>query len=218
MEIEYSTNGSSVTAATDSDWLTATASQIAKLGENPTVKITAEKNSGTEERSGVVTVTVTFASPLGYTYTKDFTIAVTQAASAAHTFSIETDPSDATVTINGVKTDSVEAVDGTEITWTVERSGYVTQSGAYVMGASDYTLSVSLDEVPEYFNVLDYGATADGTTDDTGAFDSALAAAVEYGAYVLVPSGTYYLGSTLYLDDRDMKLQGEGGSVLTGKI
>jgi polygalacturonase len=44
-----------------------------------------------------------------------------------------------------------------------------------------------------YFNVLDYGAVGNGTTEDTTAFDLAIAAATVSGGTVFVPSGTYYV-------------------------
>jgi hypothetical protein len=45
--------------------------------------------------------------------------------------------------------------------------------------------------------VLDHGAQADGTTDDTAAFQAALAAASEKGGIVLAPAGTYHIAGTL---------------------
>lgn len=46
-----------------------------------------------------------------------------------------------------------------------------------------------------YVNVIDYGATGDGVTDDTAAINAALVAAA--GSTVYVPAGTYVVTSTL---------------------
>lgn len=51
-----------------------------------------------------------------------------------------------------------------------------------------------------YLNVLDFGATADGTTDDTAAFQAAIHKAREQQTYkVYVPGGHYLLNSTLHV-------------------
>lgn len=63
-----------------------------------------------------------------------------------YTFAINPTPSDATVTINGQQVNSVRVEEGTEITWSVSKSGYRTQSGTYTV-TSDYTMNVSLVEV-----------------------------------------------------------------------
>jgi len=59
-------------------------------------------------------------------------------------------------------------------------------------------------------NVLDFGATADGLTDDTAAFQAALEAAAELGGAVLVPAGDYLLAGQLIMDDDGVVLRGEG--------
>jgi polygalacturonase len=46
------------------------------------------------------------------------------------------------------------------------------------------------------YNVRDFGATGDGTTKDTSAFQKALdSCAVSGGGEVLVPAGKYFIGS-----------------------
>jgi hypothetical protein len=66
-----------------------------------------------------------------------------------------------------------------------------------------------------YFNVLDYGAVGNGTTEDTVAFDLAIAAAAVGGGTVFVPSGTYYVDRVDM--SSDVALVGELGSVLKRK-
>lgn len=59
------------------------------------------------------------------------------------------------------------------------------------------------------FNVRDYGAKGDGTTDDSAAFVAALAAAGVSGGVVHVPIGTYQIKQTLYIPTR-VRVEGEG--------
>ena len=52
-----------------------------------------------------------------------------------------------------------------------------------------------------FFNVKDYGATGNGTTDDTASIQSAINAAIAVGGgRVLLPAGKYLVGGTLSLD------------------
>jgi len=57
-------------------------------------------------------------------------------------------------------------------------------------------------------SVLDFGALGDGTTDDTAAFTTAIAAA-EPGSAVRVPAGTYLVSGGLTID-KGIVLCGEG--------
>lgn len=65
----------------------------------------------------------------------------------------------------------------------------------------------------EVYNVKDFGAVADGTTDDLAAFNAAIAAMTPTprGATLVVPPGTYRLSDTLHIT-RQLVLQGAGGS------
>lgn len=58
--------------------------------------------------------------------------------------------------------------------------------------------SAFLRDMIDVVDVRDFGAKGDGTTDDQAAFAAADAAAA--GRTVLVPGGTYYLGSTLTIN------------------
>jgi len=65
-----------------------------------------------------------------------------------------------------------------------------------------------------WFNVLDYGAIGNGTTDDTAAINSAIAAATPtingvYGGIVYFPKGTYLVSSTISIPN-GVCLKGEG--------
>jgi len=68
--------------------------------------------------------------------------------------------------------------------------------------------------LPGYFNVKDYGAKGDGSTDDTAAINNAIAAAAIYngasGAVVYFPTGQYEISSTIDLPNR-VALHGPNG-------
>lgn len=59
-------------------------------------------------------------------------------------------------------------------------------------------------------NVKSYGATGNGSTDDTSAFNAALAAAPASGAEIYVPAGTYKLTGTLNVVNKSIAFRGEG--------
>lgn len=61
----------------------------------------------------------------------------------------------------------------------------------------------------DYFNVIDYGATGDGSTDDTAAVQGAIDAAEPVGGTVYFPRGTYVL-DPVYIDADNVRLLGDG--------
>src|SRR3954469_11781706 len=76
-------------------------------------------------------------------------------------------------------------------------------------------LAFSTSMVAASFNVRDFGATGDGTTKDTRAFQKALdTCAVNGGGEVLVPAGKYLIGS-IQIGNRTI-LRLEKDSVLAG--
>lgn len=60
-----------------------------------------------------------------------------------YTFTISATPADATVTINGEARTSLTADEGTSVTWSVAKEGYVSQNGSYTLNA-DHTETVTL--------------------------------------------------------------------------
>ena len=78
------------------------------------------------------------------TVTEDITKNITLETETV-TFTITPTPSDATVTINNVVQNSVEVEKGSTVTWSVEKTGYVTQSGEEVVN-EDTTKTITLVE------------------------------------------------------------------------
>lgn len=62
-------------------------------------------------------------------------------------------------------------------------------------------------------NVRTFGATGNGSTDDTAAFNSALAAITSAGAEIYIPAGTYKLTSALTITNKKVAFRGEGQRV-----
>jgi len=69
------------------------------------------------------------------------------------------------------------------------------QSG-YAQNASEQVTSPILDEGGQVVNVKAYGAVGDGVTNDTAAFNKALAACAANGGTCLVPEGTYLISAS----------------------
>lgn len=65
-------------------------------------------------------------------------------------------------------------------------------------------------------NVVDYGATGDGTTDDTAAIQSAITAAANSGQSVFFPNGTYYVTSTITIPEIAGDFFSENGLMIEG--
>ena len=75
--------------------------------------------------------------------------------------------------------------------------------------------SVFLRTLMDWVDVRDYGAIGDGVTDDTDAFYAADAASA--GRDLLVPEGTFYIGSELTLDAR-VRFTGKFATNSPGRI
>ena len=68
---------------------------------------------------------------------------------------------------------------------------YLPISGSFALATGSSKSRTIADHFGDFGNVLDYGATGNGTTDDTAAFNAALAAK----SVVMVPPGKYLVGS-----------------------
>ncbi len=69
-----------------------------------------------------------------------------------------------------------------------------------------------------FYNVVDYGATGDGTTDDTSAIQAAENAAGIAGGVVFFPGGTYRITTTLTLSTDSVSLIGADSAASIIKI
>ena len=89
------------------------------------------------------------------------------------------------------------------------------KTGVYEDGRPIYTFYATpgpAAAVGPVFNVVDYGATGDGVTDDTAALQATINAAVAAGGgVVLLPSGVYSTSAALVLSGNNIILQGAGG-------
>jgi hypothetical protein len=87
-----------------------------------------------------------------------------------------------------------------------------------VTGAKTFNAGTLLDKGTQVFNVKAYGATGDGTTDDSTNIQSAITAAQTAGGTVFFPSGTYVINATLTISADNVTILGSGwGSVLKVK-
>jgi hypothetical protein len=89
-------------------------------------------------------------------------------------------------------------------------------SATDVQAAIDELSSAGGAGLPWYI-VTNYGATGDGTTDDSTSIQSAIdAAEAAGGGVVYFPEGTYQIGTTLVVDNDDVTLRGDsaGASII----
>lgn len=106
---------------------------------NNPILIEAGANTGSTTRTGTLVVEVDGVA---------YQIPLSQIAASAVTYNfiVSASPSGCTVLINdSVRTNNTYACPaGTEVRWSVSKSGYVTQSGTYTMTAENHTESVTL--------------------------------------------------------------------------
>jgi hypothetical protein len=89
-----------------------------------------------------------------------------------------------------------------------------TASGTSVTATGSTTARLLATRFAEIFNVKDYGAIGDGTTDDTVAINAAITAAQVTGGTVFLPLGTYKTTDRLLIT-KTMQLVGAGwGSII----
>ena len=105
-----------------------------------------------------------------------------------------------------------------KFTTAVTLSAGVTSSNlvTYNEGGSGAINTTVQAKLRQYVSVKDFGATGDGTTNDTAAIQSALDSTANGGA-VYIPTGTYSLNSTLSFASKKLTIYGDGaGSILLG--
>lgn len=97
---------------------------------------------------------------------------------------------------------------------TAQTWAYGTPVQAVVTAASWQTIYNRITAAP-YFNVRDYGAKGDGSTDDTTAIAAAITAASAAGGIVYLPASTYIVSSTLTVAANCiLKGDGPGGTTI----
>lgn len=103
----------------------------------------------------------------------------------------------------------------------VSRRAALIASGAggltgLALNSSGQPWGPTVEQVAALFNVRDYGATGDGSSDDTRAAQAAINAAEADGGTVFFPAGTY-LVHTLYLNADNLHVRGAGPGATTIK-
>lgn len=123
------------------------AAELVSGGTNITVNgvaLTASTHYTITTSSNTVTLTIFAANITGNVH---ISIAATGATPTPvinnYTFTINPTPSDATVTINGSTRTSLTTTAGTTITWSVEKTGYTSQSGSYTLN-DNHTENITL--------------------------------------------------------------------------
>ncbi len=86
--------------------------------------------------------------------------------------------------------------------------GYSTAAATSAEEAA--TSALSFVNCGRGISVLDYGATGDGSTDDTTAIQDAIDALATTGGLIWFPAGTYVVSSTLTIYTNHIMLAGEG--------
>ena len=93
----------------------------------------------------------------------------------------------------------------------MERRHFVGALGAALVTAGMSRSAQAATSSSNYVNVMDYGATGNGTTDDSGAFNSAVSALkAGGGGTMFVPAGKYLLNSTVVVAQSNTRIQGVG--------
>lgn len=88
-------------------------------------------------------------------------------------------------------------------TITVDDRGRITSASANSAGGGALPV----------IDVTDYGAVGDGSTDDTSAVNSAVAALSDSGSVLFFPVGTYRLTSAVNIDKQNVVVRGDGENV-----
>lgn len=81
--------------------------------------------------------------------TQYWTLGGSGGSGQTYTITINPTPADAKVIIDGVVTNSVEAIDGRTLIWSVSKPGYLTKSGNYTVIGKNETLNIVLEEDPD---------------------------------------------------------------------
>lgn len=93
------------------------------------------------------------------------------------------------------------------------RYSYTVAAPAYTTESYTDFLLYDPDDSGVGLSVIGFGAVGDGVTDDTAAFQAAVAyASAQKGGLIFVPSGTYLISSTITINTANVGFQGEGSA------
>ncbi len=93
------------------------------------------------------------------------------------------------------------------------RYSYTVAAPAYTTESYTDFLLYDPDDSGVGLSVIGFGAVGDGVTDDTAAFQAAVAyASAQKGGLIFVPSGTYLISSTITISTANVGFQGEGSA------
>ena len=163
--------------------LTVNAAPIA-----PSISTQPSSQTVTAGQTASFSVAAAGTAPLSYQWNKDGT-AISGATSSSYTTPATTNSDN-----------------GAQFTVLVSNAaGNVTSNAA--------ALTVNASSGGTIINVLDYGATGNGSTDDTAAINSAIAA-LSSGATLFFPCGTYKTSSQLTLNKSNVTVDGGSCAVL----
>lgn len=158
--------------------------------------ISAERLGHIEDGIEAAAETADAALPkTGGTVTSDLTVAgmLNVSASASMTFG-----SSADVNLYRAGADTLGTDDSLLVSGDIQGFGDLEVAG-----------TIQANGVTDWVNVKTYGATGDGTTDDTEAIQNAIDAVASGGGVVYLPEGTYKLSSALTVNS-DLHLRGAG--------
>jgi hypothetical protein len=111
-----------------------------------------------------------------------------------------------------LRADKVLGFDSDGLPVAVDADGTMTMADFTTFGSGAITRTAT-SKMSDVASVRDFGAAGDGLTDDTLAFQKALAA----NDHVFVPSGTYLISSTIILSDSQSLVGAGQSSILTAQ-
>lgn len=124
-----------------------------------------------------------------------------------YTFTINPTPSNATVIINGSERKSYIAKAGDIVSWSVSLNGYVSQSGSYIMGESDYTMNINLEVyVPPTYTLTIVPVPADAEVFVHGEWRNSVTVEAGTSVRYLVRKEGYYTVEETVVVNSDLTL------------
>lgn len=168
------------------------------------------------EVSGTATISLGDAATMGAGYQ----VIIINAGNGIVTVGVATD----TDTVDGVADDSLKIPSGASAIFAVNNGadGYRSITSLFKQSGTGVVSRAIRDKLRDIVSVKDFGATGDGTTDDTTAIQAAFDAVKVAGGGVFFPAGTYRITSQLSLASAiGVSLYGEcagAGSIASSQL